>query len=227
MNPHYPTTALYNTKQYVNTLSTVSNPCYAWETYAARRVSALNSKEFGLYGTHTLQTTLWGYHEKITTQKQHSQLHSITIQLCLQPRPTIMTGTSKPNTRHHNSNNPPEVAMEDVSPINKWTSPNTSKASHKKSKGSIATISLYRDPSLLEIRYGYPTMETIAYEAGTLPIYIAKPIEELIALGYVGKRSGGATLGNHVIPTCATKTLAHNTPGWHRRSTQQHHTITI
>ena len=79
--------------------------------------------------------------------------------------------------------------MEDVSPINKRASPNSSKASHKKTKSNNATISLYRDPSLLEFWYEYPTMEIIAYEAGILPIAIVKPIEELVALGYVASEA--------------------------------------
>jgi hypothetical protein len=105
--------------------------------------------------------------------------------LCLQLLPKTMTGTTKHNTRHHSSGNTNEIVMEEVTPPSKWTSPNPSKASQKKTKGNSSIISLYRDPSQMEFWYGYPIMETIAYEAGIPPIPIATPLDELIATGYV------------------------------------------
>jgi hypothetical protein len=77
--------------------------------------------------------------------------------------------------------------MEEVTPPNKRTSLSVSKPSHKKSKS--ATLSLYRDPSRMEFWYGYPTMETIAYEAGIPPISTDTQMEELITTGYVASEA--------------------------------------
>jgi hypothetical protein len=96
-----------------------------------------------------------------------------------------MIGTSKPNTRHQNSN--PKAAMEEVTSPSMRTSPNVSKPSHKKSKS--VTLFLYRDPSRMEFWYGYPTMETIAYEAGIPPISTNTEMEELITTGYVASEA--------------------------------------
>ena len=41
----------------------------------------------------------------------------------------------------------------------------------------------------MEFWYGYPIMETIAYEAGIPPIPISTPLEELIATGYVASEA--------------------------------------
>jgi hypothetical protein len=96
-----------------------------------------------------------------------------------------MTVTTKSNIRHQNT----EVVMEEVTPPSKRISPSTSKASHKKSRSNNTTISLYRDSSQMEFWYGYPVMETIAYEAGIPRIPVNTPIDELIASGYVASEA--------------------------------------
>ena len=109
--------------------------------------------------------------------------------VCLQLVSRIMTGPAKPNTRHYNSNPSNEIVMEDITPTNKRTSPHTTKSSHKKIKSNSSIISLYRDPSQMAFWYGYPIMETIAYEAGIPPIPNSTPLEELIATGYVASEA--------------------------------------
>ena len=174
-------------------LSTKSNPCYAWGTYAPRRAPAFISKNFALHTTHSLPP-IHKHHllvSKNTPNKKY-QIYSIIIYsicYCLQLLPDIMAGATKPHTRHHNSNNTTEVVMEDVTPPSKRSSPNSVKASHKKSKSTTSSLSLYRDPSQMEFWYGYPIMETIAYEAGIPPIPIATPLDELIATGYVASEA--------------------------------------
>lgn len=136
------------------TLSNQSNPCNAWGTYASRRAPAFISKGLVLHAKHLLKPTLRGYQllKPIDRSSKKSQLHYIfvhSIYLYFQLLPKSMTGTTKPNTRHHSSNHTTEVVMEEVTPPSKRTSPSTSKPSHKKSKSST-TISLYRDPSQME-----------------------------------------------------------------------------
>lgn len=41
----------------------------------------------------------------------------------------------------------------------------------------------------MEFWYGYPIMETFAYEAGIPPLHITTPVEELIAMGYVANEA--------------------------------------
>ena len=41
----------------------------------------------------------------------------------------------------------------------------------------------------MEFWYGYPIIETIAYEAGIPPIPISTPLEELIATGYIASEA--------------------------------------
>ena len=98
-------------------------------------------------------------------------------------------GAAKHNTRHHSFDTTNEIVMEEVTPPSKRTSPNLSKASQKKSKSNSFIISLYRYPSQMEFWYGYPIMETIAYEAGIPPILISMPLEELIATGYIASEA--------------------------------------
>lgn len=177
-----------------NTLSYTSNPKNAWETYASRRALACISKAFVPHAKYLCKTKPHGCQplDSSYTLNKNSQPYHIleySIHLCLQIPSRIMTGNAKPNTRHHSTNNANEVVMEEVTPPSKRASPNTSKASHKKSKSIGTTISLYRDPSQMEFWYGYPTMETIAYEAGIPLITTTTPIEELIALGYVASEA--------------------------------------
>ena len=175
------------------TLSNQSNPCYAWGIYASRRAYAFISKDFALHTNHFLQTICKHYlsNSQNTLHKKHQFYFTIVylILYCLQFSPNTMTGATKPHTRHHNSNNTTEIVMEEVMPPSKRTSPNIPKVSHKKSKSHGTSISLYRDTSQMEFWYGYPVMETIAYEAGIPPFSITIPIDELIASGYVSSEA--------------------------------------
>ena len=55
----------------------------------------------------------------------------------------------------------------------------------------------------MEFWYGYPTMETIAYEAGIPPISVTTPLEELIASGYIASEAAelrSATMSFSRVP---------------------------
>ena len=174
-----------------STLSNKSNPLHAWETYAPRRVHAFISKNLALQTKCALNILrIIKLPNPQTTSNTKYPSFSIFVYsnyTCLQLTPRVMTGATKPHTRHHNSNTA-DIFMEDVTPP-KRTSPNPIKASHKKSKSIGTTVSLYRDPSQMEFWYGFPIMETIAYEAGIPPFSTTTPTEELIASGYVASEA--------------------------------------
>ena len=176
-----------------STLSNKSIPPHAWETYAPRRAHVLTTKDLAPH-PQKLRKTICIIHflNSYTTLYIKSLVYSILAYsnfIFLQLLSKTMTGSTKPTTRHHNSNQSNEIIMEDVTPPNKRTSPHSTKSSHKKTKSNSSIISLYRDPSQMEFWYGYPIMETIAYEAGIPPIPISTPLEELIATGYVASEA--------------------------------------
>jgi hypothetical protein len=74
---------------------------------------------------------------------------------------------------------------------------------HKKPKSN--TISLYRDSSQIEFWYGYPVIETIAYEADIPPIPISTPLDELIALGYIASEAEELCSGRMSFPRVQQK----------------------
>ena len=152
------------------------------------------SKDLVLHAINSLKPNPRGHQllESLDTPNTNTQpyrLLTFSKYLCLQWIPRTMTEAPKHNTRHQNSSYTNEVVMEEVTPPSKRTSPSTSKTSHKKSKSGSNIISLYRDPSQMEFWYGFPIMETIAYEAGIPPIPIATPLDELIATGYVASEA--------------------------------------
>jgi hypothetical protein len=155
-----------------------SNPKHAWGTHASRRIHTFISEKLANHSSTLKYQPL-----KRKNQLYHSNEYSQNS--CLQLLSQIMTGTTKPSNRHQNN----EVVMEEVTPPSKRNSPSTSKASHKKSKSNNTTISLYRDSSQIEFWYGYPVMETIAYEADIPRIPVNTPIDELIASGYVASEA--------------------------------------
>ena len=178
----------------LTTLSNQSIPYHVWETYASRRDVALISKALAPLTKHSCKPTTREYQllDVLNSLNKKIQPHLTIVysnHSCLQLLPKTMIGAAKPHTRHHNSNHTNEVVMEEVTPPSKRTSPNPSKASQKKSKSNSSIISLYRDPSEMEFWYGYPIMETIAYEAGMPPIPISTSLEELIATGYVASEA--------------------------------------
>ena len=171
----------------ISTLSHESNPSHVWGTYAPGRALAFIFKNFASQTIHLLYILRVSHLVNLHTLLHKEPLaysmilYSKSIYLQLSPR--IMTGPAKPHTRHSNHSN--EIVMEDITPTSKRTSPHATKSSHKKTKSNSSIISLYRDPSQMEFWYGYPIMETIAYEAGIPPIPIFTSLEELIATGYV------------------------------------------
>jgi hypothetical protein len=177
----------------LNILSNKSNPSHAWGTYAPRRAPVFISKTLASHTNYILiiacALRFTNLHIILHKKPLSYYMFVYSKSVCLQLLPRIMTGHTKPNTRHHNTNHSNEIAMEDVTPPSKRTSPNPNKSSHKKSKSNSNIISLYRDPSQMEFWYGFPIMETIAYEAGMPPIPLSTPLEELIATGYVASKA--------------------------------------
>ena len=194
LNPSLPN-SIYFVKKHsaLSTLSYKSNPSQAWGTYAPGRTYAFISKDLVSHTKHSLnilhEIQLLNSYTILNKKSLTYPLiaHSNSVWLQLSPR--NMTGPTKPHTRHHNSNHANDIVMDDITPPSKRTSPNSTKSLHKKSKSNSPIISLYRDPSQMEFWYGYPIMETIAYEAGIPPIPIAIPLDELIATGYVASEA--------------------------------------
>lgn len=87
------------------------------------------------------------------------------------------------------STTPTDVEMEEVTLNNKRTTPDQDATNTKKSKNRYSTISLYKDPSLLELWFGFPAMETLAYEASIPPIINSKTVKELTSLGYIASEA--------------------------------------
>lgn len=204
-----------------NTLNDLSNPRNVWGPYVPRRAPTHITKSLESHLEQLIiPKLLSGQPPKPTTKLifQRYRINTHSTYLCLHLRSRIMVGATKPTPRHHNSNTTTEVVMEDVTPNSKRTSPNPPKSAHKRNKSNSNIISLYRNPSHMEFWYGYPIMETIAYEAGMPPISITTPIEELIASGYVASEAAELHLANMSFPGVQQKLWP---------TTRQHHTTTL
>ena len=83
--------------------------------------------------------------------------------------------------------------MLDTSPTNKRNTPESSKSAQKKAKSHSAPITIQRDHTLLEFWYGFPVMESLAYDASLPPITTRTPIAELIKLGTMPTKPKNST----------------------------------
>lgn len=77
-----------------------------------------------------------------------------------------------------------DTDMEEAQISNKRTTEAQTTSNQKKSKGTYKPMSLYRDPSLIELWYGFPVMESLAYDAGLPPLVTTRTLDELTQLGY-------------------------------------------
>lgn len=73
-------------------------------------------------------------------------------------------------------------------------------SSHKKLKNTFKLVSLYQDPTLMELWYGFPVMENLAYEAGMPPLAISKTVDT-DKPRVKNKQNTRALDGKNVIPT--------------------------
>ena len=198
----------------LNILSNKSNPSHAWGTYAPMRASVFISKTLASHTNYILIITrllrFTNLHIILYKKPLSYYMFVYSKSVCLQLLPRIITGHTKPNTRHHNTSHSNEIAIEDVTPPSKRTSPNPNKSYHKKSKNNNNIISLYRDLSQMEFWYGFSIMETIAYQAGIPPISLSTPLEELIATGYIASEAAKLCSAIIFFSTRTTKPLAHN-----------------
>ena len=104
----------------LNILSNKSNPSHAWGTYAPMRASVFISKTLASHTNYILIITrllrFTNLHIILYKKPLSYYMFVYSKSVCLQLLPRIITGHTKPNTRHHNTSHFNEIAMEDVTP---------------------------------------------------------------------------------------------------------------
>jgi len=82
-----------------------------------------------------------------------------------------------------------EIKMVDASSSHKRTTLEAIKATQKKSKGAITTMTLLTNSIQYEFWYGFSTLETLAYEADMPPLSTKAYVLELVTQRYNAKKA--------------------------------------
>lgn len=145
-------------------LRTTHNPRKAWETHAPKRVYTID--KITTTKPEFRSSSLW---KKSRHDNYPPISNSLTI-FCLHRSITYMARSSRNNNRLPDFPPPAEeIVMADTSPTNKRNTPDHGKSAQKKAKSYPVPISIQRDHTLLDFWYGFPVMETLAYEANLPP----------------------------------------------------------